>query len=56
MFDAGFRLQIPGGTTILHANLGITEPEHGGLKVTLIRSGNILVRVRSCGLMENVGF
>jgi len=53
-FGAGFHLQIPGGTTMLHANLGITEPEHGGLKVILMRSGNLLVQARSYGFMENV--
>jgi hypothetical protein len=37
-----------------HANLGITEPGHGGFKVTLMQSGNILVQARSYGFMENV--
>ena len=39
---------------MLHVNLGISELEHGGLKETLMRSGNILVQARSYGFMENV--
>jgi hypothetical protein len=54
-FDDGFRLQTPGKITTLHINLGIAEPEHGGLKVTLMRNGSLLVLVPSYGFMENVG-
>jgi hypothetical protein len=39
---------------VLHVNLDIAELEHGGLRVTPIRSGNILVQVRYYGSMENV--
>jgi hypothetical protein len=39
---------------MLHANLGITEPGHGGFKATVMRSGNILVQARSYGFMESV--
>ena len=55
MFGAGFRLQILGRTTPLFISLGIAEPEHGGLKVTLMPNGNLLAPVPCYGLMENVG-
>jgi hypothetical protein len=35
-------------------NLGIADPGHGGLKVTLTRNGNLPVQVPSYGLTENV--
>ena len=35
-------------------NLDIAGLEHGGFRVTPMRSGNLLVRVRYCGFMENV--
>jgi hypothetical protein len=35
-------------------NLDTAEPEHGGLRATLMRNGNLLVQVPSYGLMENV--
>jgi hypothetical protein len=35
-------------------NLDIAELEHGGFRVTRMRSGNLLVRVHYCGFMENV--
>jgi hypothetical protein len=54
-FDAGSHLQTLGKTTTLHVNVGIAEPEHGGLKVTLMRNGSILVLVRFYGFTENVG-
>ena len=54
MFGAGFRLQILGRTTSLFINLDMVELEHGGLKVTLMRNGNLLAPVPCYGLMENV--
>jgi hypothetical protein len=54
MSGSGFHLQIPGRITTLLVNLGIADLEHGGFKVTHTRNGNLLVRVLSCGLMENV--
>jgi hypothetical protein len=56
MSETGFPLQIPGRITTLLVNLGTEDPEHGGFKVTLMRNGNLLVRVPSCGLMENVSY
>jgi hypothetical protein len=53
-FDTGFHLQTLGKTTTSHVNLGIAEPEHGGLKVTLMRNGSLVVLVPSYGYMENV--
>jgi hypothetical protein len=50
----GFHLQIPGSTTTSFINLGIPEPEHGGLKVTPMWNGNFLGQVLSYGFMENV--
>jgi hypothetical protein len=50
----GFHLQIPGKITTLLVNLSIADLEHGGLKVTLMRNGNLLVQVLSYGSMENV--
>ena len=50
----GFRLQIPGRTTILQMNLGIVDPERGGFKVTHMRNGNHLVQVPCYGLTESV--
>jgi hypothetical protein len=50
----GFHLQIPGRITISQMNLGIVGPELGGFKVTLMRNGNHLVQVPSCGSTENV--
>ena len=50
----GFHLRIPGRITTWRINLGIADREHGGLKVTPMRNGNILAQVRSYGLMENV--
>jgi hypothetical protein len=54
MSGTGFHLQTPGRITTSLMNLGIAEPEHGGFKVTLMRSGNVLVRAPFYGLMENV--
>ena len=54
-FGAGSHFQGLGKPTTSHVNLGIAEPEHGGLKVTLMRNGSLLVLVRSYGFMENVG-
>ena len=54
MFDTGSHLQTLGKTTTSHVNLGIAEPEHGGLKVKLMRNGSHLVVVPSYGFMENV--
>ena len=50
----GFLLQILGRITTLFINLGIADPEHGGLKVTPTPNGNILAQVPSYGLTENV--
>ena len=50
----GFHLQTRGGTITSPVNLGIVEPELGGLKVTLIRNGSLLVQVLSYGFTENV--
>jgi hypothetical protein len=50
----GFHLQTHGRTTTSPANLAIVEPELGALKAMLIRHGNLLVQVRSCGFMESV--
>jgi hypothetical protein len=50
----GFHLQTRGRIITSLVNVGIVEPELGGLKATLILSGSLLVRVRSCGFMENV--
>jgi hypothetical protein len=54
MFDTGSRLQTLGKITTSHVNLGIAKPEHGGLKVTLMRNGSLLVLVPFYGCMENV--
>jgi hypothetical protein len=54
MSGTGFSLQIPGRITILPVNLGTEDLGRGGFKVTLMRNGNLLVQVLSCGLMENV--
>ena len=50
----GFHPQTHGRTITSPVNLGIVEPEPGGLKVPLIRNGSLLVQVRSYGFMENV--
>jgi hypothetical protein len=50
----GFHLRIRGRTTTLPVNLGTAEREHGGLKVTAMRSGSLLVQAHSYGFMENV--
>ena len=54
MFGNGFHLPIPGRIIISLVDLGTAEPEHGGSKVILMRNGNLLVKVRFCGSMENV--
>jgi hypothetical protein len=51
---SGCHLQIPGRITISLLNLDIADPEHGGLKVTLMPNGNFLVQVPPYGLTENV--
>jgi hypothetical protein len=53
-FDSGSHLQTLGKTTTSHVNLGIAEPEHGGLNVALMRNGSLLVLVPSYGFMGNV--
>jgi hypothetical protein len=53
IFGSGFHLQIRGRITSWLVNPGMTEPEHGGLKVTLTQNGSHLVP--SYGFMENVG-
>ena len=53
IFDSGFHLQIRGRITSWLMNPGMTEPEHGGLKVTLTQNGSHLVP--SYGFMETVG-
>jgi hypothetical protein len=50
----GFHLRTHGRIITSPANLGIVEPELGGLKATLIRNGSLLVQVRSYGFMGNV--
>src|SRR6267154_4529146 len=50
----GFHLQTHGRIITSPVNVGIGEPELGGLKATLIRNGSLLVQVRSYGFMENV--
>ena len=51
---SGCHLQIPGRITISLLNLDIADPEHGGLKVTLMPNGNLPVQVPPYGLTENV--
>jgi hypothetical protein len=51
---SGFYLRTPGRIITSHVVLGMVEREHGGLKVTLMRNGSLLVLVHSCGFMENV--
>ena len=54
MSGTGFHLLTRGRTTALRANLVIVEPEHGGLKVTLMWNGSLLVQSHFYGSMENV--
>ena len=54
MSGTGFHLQTHGRITTSPVNVGIVEPELGGLTATLIRNGSLLVQVRSYGSMENV--
>jgi hypothetical protein len=54
MSGTGFSLQIRGRITTLLVSLGTEDLEHGGFKVTLMRSGSLLVQVLFYGLMENV--
>ena len=54
MSNGGSHLQTLGRTIPSHVNLDIAELEHGGFRVTPMRSGNILVRVRYYGFMEDV--
>ena len=50
----GFHLQIHGRITTSPVNLGTAEREHGGLKVTRMRIGSLLVQAHSYGFMGNV--
>ena len=50
----GFHLPIRGRIITSRVNLGMAEPENGGLKVKLMRNGRFLVLVHSYGFMENV--
>ena len=54
MSGTGFHLQTHGRIITLHANLGIVEQGHGGLKVTLMWNGSLLVQIHFYGSMENV--
>ena len=51
---SGFHLQTHGRIMTSRANLGIVKRGHGGLKVTLMRNGSLLVQIHSYGSMENV--
>jgi hypothetical protein len=50
----GFHLQIRGRTITSRVNVGIVERGHGGLKVTRMWNGSLLVRIHCYGSMENV--
>ena len=50
----GCHLQIRGRTIRSRVNLVMAEAEHGGLKVTPMRNGSLLVQAHSYGFMENV--
>ena len=50
----GFHLQIHGRIITSRVNLGTAEPGHGGLKVTPMQNGRLLVQAHSYGSTENV--
>ena len=51
---SGFHLQIRGRIIPSPVNLGTAERGHGGLKVTPMRNGSVLVQAHCYGFMENV--
>jgi hypothetical protein len=50
----GFHLRTHGRIITSRVNVGIVEPDLGGLKATVIRNGSLLVQVHFYGSMENV--
>jgi hypothetical protein len=54
MSGNGFHLQTRGRTTNSYVNLGTAKREHGGLKVTHMRNGSLLVQAHSYGSTESV--
>ena len=53
-FGTGFHLQIRGRIITSRVNLDTLEREYGGLKVTPMQNGSLLVQAHSYGFVENV--